>query len=619
MSEGGDLTRKNLIEAQIITCSRQGGRIGGQGNGRKRPPIILKSYGHFGGNMLAIGGTSAISAQEKLAPGAEHRYSRIGKDRGRGEKRSGAFGTGEMLVEEAFKFLRDIYVCRAHTLAPSKKMSETRTRQLQRFTMVEQSSTVIDRLAQASVLVVGDVLLDRFVEGQVSRVSPEAPVPVLKYGAARALLGGAGNVAANLIAYGGAVTLVGLTGKDEAATELDALCALLPRLEASFVADESRPTTVKTRYLGGWHQLLRVDAEETHATAESVSSAIVEAAANAMKTVRAVVLSDYNKGVLDATTIARLIAAAREAGLPVIVDPKKTNTAIFDGATLLTPNTNEMEQFTGIRVDNDEAAEAACRHALEKSSIDAILLTRGEAGMTLVERDGAAPLHVRAAKHRVFDVTGAGDTVIATLSAALSVGARLADAVRLANAAAGVAVTKPGTATVQPGELRHELGIDQDGRVVDSDDATATVAAWRQQGLAVGFTNGCFDLLHRGHLYSLEQAARRVDRLVVGINSDASTRKLKGAGRPVQDEASRAAIIAALRFIDLVVIFDEDTPEALIHALAPSVLFKGADYKEDDVVGGPLVKANGGRVELLPLLPGHSTTATVGRMRGDES
>lgn len=482
--------------------------------------------------------------------------------------------------------------------------------------MTEQSSTVIDRLAQASVLVVGDILLDRFVEGRVSRVSPEAPVPVLKYGAARALLGGAGNVAANLVAYGAGVSLVGLTGDDESAAELGALCAGFPRLEALLVADKSRPTTVKTRYLGGWHQLLRVDAEEIHPMANDVAAAILDAAGRAMKTARVVVLSDYGKGVLDPATIAGLIELARKAGLPVVVDPKKKTTSVFDGAALLTPNVEEMAQFTGIRVDSDGAAEAACRQVLEGSSIGAILLTRGEAGMTLVERGGDAPLHVRAATHRVFDVTGAGDTVIATLSAALAVGATLADAVRLANAAAGVAVTKPGTATVHPGELRQALGIDQDGRVVERGDAAKQIAAWKQQDLRVGFTNGCFDLLHRGHLFSLEQAARRTDRLVVGINSDASTHRLKGPGRPVQDEATRAAVIAALRFVDLVVIFDEDTPEDLIRSLSPTVLFKGADYSEDEVAGGAFVKANGGRVELLPLLPGHSTTATVGQMRG---
>lgn len=483
--------------------------------------------------------------------------------------------------------------------------------------MAELSSTVIDRLAQASVLVVGDILLDRFVEGRVSRVSPEAPVPVLKYGAARARLGGAGNVAANIVAYGASATLIGLTGDDEAAAELTALCAEHAGLAPRFVADRSRPTTVKTRYLGGWHQLLRVDAEETHPMASEISAAIADTARQAMSAAGAVILSDYAKGVLDAASIQALIASAREAGLPVVADPKKSSPDIFGGASLITPNVEEMAQFTGIRAETDEAAEAACRKVLDETTIEAVLVTRGEAGMTLVARDGSAPLHVRAATHRVFDVTGAGDTVVATLAAALASGAPLPDAVRLANAAAGVAVTKPGTAVVHPAELRQALGTDQDGRVLDVAEAARQVSGWKDQGLRVGFTNGCFDLLHRGHLYSLEQAARRVDRLVVGMNSDASTKRLKGPDRPVQDEATRAAVIAALRFVDLVVIFDEDTPEALIEALAPDVLFKGADYREEDVAGGAFVKANGGRVELLPLLPGHSTTATVGRLRGE--
>ncbi len=480
--------------------------------------------------------------------------------------------------------------------------------------MGEQSSTVIDRLAQASVLVVGDVLLDRFVDGKVTRVSPEAPVPVLKYGAARPLLGGAGNVAANLVAYGAGVTLVGMTGADDAARELAAICAKSSLLEARFVADPSRPTTVKTRYLGGWHQLLRVDSEETHAMAESIAAAIVAAAEEAMRHRRVLILSDYGKGVLDAATIGRLIAAARKAGLPVVVDPKKPTTSVFAGASLITPNLEEMAQFTGIRATTDEAAEQACRYVLGTCEIDAILLTRGEAGMTLVER-GKEPLHVRAATHRVFDVTGAGDTVIATLAAALSAGTDLPEAVRVANAAAGVAVTKPGTATVLPGELRQAMGFGETAGVVGGADAASRIVAWKEQGLKVGFTNGCFDLLHRGHLYSLEQASRRVDRLVVGVNSDASTRGLKGPGRPVQDEATRAAVVAALRFIDLVVIFAEATPEALIRTLHPNVLFKGEDYKEEAVAGGDFVKANGGRVELLPLLSGHSTTATVARLR----
>jgi D-beta-D-heptose 7-phosphate kinase/D-beta-D-heptose 1-phosphate adenosyltransferase len=477
-------------------------------------------------------------------------------------------------------------------------------------------ATVIDRLAQARALVVGDVLLDRFVEGRVSRISPEAPVPVLKHGAERTLLGGAGNVAANLLSYGATVTLVGLTGADRAADELAQLCASFHRLRPRLVRDASRPTTVKTRLLSGWHQLLRLDAEETHGMAAAESAELLAVAVAALDDVQIVVLSDYAKGVLDPGTVKGLIEAARRAGVPVIVDPKKADAAIFAGAALLTPNVEEMAQFSGIRADSDAAAEAACRRVLDLVAIDAILVTRGAGGMTLVERNGAT-LHVPAETHRVFDVTGAGDTVIATLAAALAVGETRSDAVRLANAAAGIVVTKPGTATVHPRELRQALGVSKAASVVERSEAAEQVALWREQGLRVGFTNGCFDLLHRGHLYSLEQAARRVDRLVVGVNGDASAERLKGPGRPVQDLATRSAVLAALRFVDMVVPFEEDTPEALITALTPDLLFKGADYAESAVVGGDHVKANGGRVELLPLLPGHSTTGTIKRFRPD--
>jgi D-beta-D-heptose 7-phosphate kinase/D-beta-D-heptose 1-phosphate adenosyltransferase len=476
-------------------------------------------------------------------------------------------------------------------------------------------ATVIDSLAQARVLVVGDILIDRFIEGRVSRISREAPVPVLKLGTARAMLGGACNVAANILAYGGAVTLVGLVGTDAAADELRGLCLGLSRLEPLLIAEAGRPTTVKTRYLSAWHQLLCVDAEDTRPAAPEVREALIAAAIGAIDAAEILVLSDYARGVLDPETVSALIAAARAAGRRVVVDPRKSDASVFAGAHLITPNTQEMLEFTGIRADSDEAAVAACRAVLDMVAIDAVLLTRGEAGMTLVERDGGPPLHIRAETHRVFDVTGAGDTVIATLAAAMAVGVPLSEAVRLANTAAGIAVTKPGTATVQPQELKQALGAGRAVGVVDRAEAIETVEGWHQQGLRIGFTNGCFDLLHRGHLHSLEQAARRTDRLVVGVNSDASTRRLKGRDRPIQDAATRSALLAALRFVDLVVIFDEDTPEALIEALRPDVLFKGSDYEEHQVPGGDFVTANGGRVELLPLLAGHSTTATIIRLR----
>jgi D-beta-D-heptose 7-phosphate kinase/D-beta-D-heptose 1-phosphate adenosyltransferase len=239
--------------------------------------------------------------------------------------------------------------------------------------------------------------------------------------------------------------------------------------------------------------------------------------------------------------------------------------------------------------------------------------------MTLVERGGKAPLHVPAETHRVFDVTGAGDTVVATLAAALASGVRLADAVRLANVAAGIVVAKPGTATVLPQELRRALGAGMGDGVADAAAADVRVAAWKAQGLRVGFTNGVFDLLHRGHLHSLEQASRRADRLVVGVNSDASAKRLKGSGRPVQDQATRAAVLAALRFVDLAIVFDEDTPEQLVRRLGPDTLFKGADYSGKEIPGGAFVESRGGSVVLLPLLEGYSTTGTVARVRGADS
>lgn len=478
-------------------------------------------------------------------------------------------------------------------------------------------AAIVDRLAEANVLVVGDVLLDRFIEGNVTRVSREAPVPVMRFGSARAMMGGAANVAACILATGGAVTLVGMTGKDRAADELGELIAGLSRLTAHLTVDPGRQTTVKTRYLHGWQQLLCIDVEDSHPPPQALRQELVDTAIAGLESVRAMVISDYGRGALDDAAIRALIAAARAAGKPVVVDPRRADPTVFSGATLLTPNLGEMEAFTGMEVRDDASAEAACRRVLEMAAVDAVLLTRGSAGMTLVKRD-RPPLHVPAESRRVFDVTGAGDTVIATIASALATGAPLDDAVRLANTAAGIAVLKPGTATVHPQELRQALGATTaTGGVATRAEAAEMAALWRGLGLRVGFTNGVFDLIHRGHLYSLEQAKRRVDRLVVGVNADASVKRLKGPERPVQDESARAAILAAFRHVDAVVVFDEDTPESLIGAIRPDVIFKGADYAGTEVPGAALVATWGGTVELLPLLEGHSTTGTVAKVRGD--
>jgi D-beta-D-heptose 7-phosphate kinase/D-beta-D-heptose 1-phosphate adenosyltransferase len=479
-------------------------------------------------------------------------------------------------------------------------------------------ASLIDRLADADVLVVGDVLLDRFIEGRVTRISREAPVPVLKFGRSQAHPGAACNVAANILATGGRVTLVGLVGDDPAGAELLALCREFQRMTPRLITDGQRQTAVKTRYLSGWQQLLCIDEDDTRPASHEVRDTLVTAALRAMPTAKAVVLSDYGRGALDDTAIRALIAAARKEGKPIVVDPRRADARVFADATLITPNIDEMIAFSGIRADTDEAAVAACRRVLDIAAIDAILVTRGAGGMTLVTRDGAPPLHVPAETHRIFDVTGAGDTVVATIASALATGAPLADAVRLANTAAGIVVAKPGTATALPQELRHALGAARGDGVLERPEATELVRLWKSLGLKVGFTNGVFDLLHRGHLHSLEQARRRVDRLVVGVNADASVRRLKGPDRPVQDEAARAAVLAALRAVDVVVIFGEDTPEDLIRAVKPDLLFKGADYVGQDVPGAAFVKANGGSVEFLPLLSGYSTTGTVAKVRSSD-
>ena len=608
-----DLAGEDPDKAEVVACRSQGRAVGGEGDRRQAAARRLVADREFGGDMLGVGGAAAIAAEEELAPGPEHRYHRLGERRRGREQRTRALKGGAVVVIEA------VEEDRRGRSGRRQGGFVFRGKILRKTVLCAMDASVIDRLAQARVVVVGDVLLDRFVEGKVGRVSPEAPVAVLNHQSERALLGGAGNVAANLVAYGAHTILIGIAGDDPAAAELRALC------------DGERPASIAgsspTRR-GRPRSRPAISAAGTSCSASMPRmprrSAMTPPARCWRRPKRRwpggsprplrLCQGRPRRG----TTIPALIAAARARGIPVVVDPKKTDAAIFAGATLLKPNTRETARFAGMAIESDADAEEAGARVLDKVAVDAILITRGERGMTLCRR-GEPPLHVAAETHRVFDVTGAGDTVVATLAAALAAGLSLADAVRLANAAAGVAVTKPGTATVSPAELKQALGVASAANVMTAAAARAQVAAWQRQGLKVGFTNGCFDLLHRGHLHSLDQAARRVDRLVVGVNTDASTARLKGPGRPVQDLDTRTAVLAALKFVDLVVPFDEDTPEALIGTIVPDVLFKGADYAEADVVGGDFVKANGGRVELLPLLPGYSTTATVGRIRSGDA
>ncbi|MDE2199182.1 MAG: D-glycero-beta-D-manno-heptose 1-phosphate adenylyltransferase [Rhodospirillales bacterium] len=460
-------------------------------------------------------------------------------------------------------------------------------------------------------------MLDRYVQGEVRRISPEAPIPVLRAQGGRRVLGGAGNVAQNAASLGAHAVLVGLVGTDAAGAEIAEVLAGSPAVTDRMVRLGERPSTVKTRFVAGGHQLLRLDEEETGPIGPAAEAALLEAFITALPGCDVVVLSDYAKGVLSDTVLAGAIAAAREAGRPVVVDPKRADFAAYAGASVLTPNALEVARATGIAAADDAGAAAAGLAARARAAADAVLVKRSEKGLTLVAA-GRDALHIPTRAQEVADVSGAGDTLVTAFALALGAGAGLAEAAALANLAAGIAVGKPGTATVSHGELyealhRHEL-LAIDAKVAELDAALARIAAWRAAGLTIGFTNGCFDLIHPGHVRLLAAARAACDRLVVGLNSDASVRRLKGADRPVQNETARATVMASMASADLVVLFEEDTPERLITAIRPDRLFKGADYRIDQVVGGEFVRSYGGQVILIDLEAGHSTTATIKRI-----
>jgi D-beta-D-heptose 7-phosphate kinase/D-beta-D-heptose 1-phosphate adenosyltransferase len=476
-------------------------------------------------------------------------------------------------------------------------------------------------MARQIVLCVGDLMLDEFVYGEVSRISPEAPAPVIAAQRSELNVGGAGNVARNIAALGAGCIFVGLIGNDDAGRMLKAELAKERLIEPILVTDASRPTTRKVRFVSEHFSthMLRADWEQAMPASAPIEQQLIDAIVAALPRVDIVLLSDYAKGVLTARVIRNVIDAARKLGKRVIVDPKSANFAIYRGATILTPNRKEFAEATRSRAATQAEIAAAAQEAMLLADCEAMLVTQSEHGMTLVARNGDA-VHVPAYPAKVRDVSGAGDTVVAALAVTLAGGADQEDALRMASAAAAVAVGKRGTATVTLAELRKKIlpqaSLAAEEKIaVSSDDLDAHLAEWRQQGLRVGFTNGCFDILHPGHVRVLTQARATCDRLIVGLNSDASVKRLKGADRPVQDERARAEVLAALEAVDLVVIFAEDTPLKLIERIKPSVLVKGGDYTREQVVGHEIVTANGGEIVLVEIMPGHSTTSLVKRAR----
>lgn len=469
-----------------------------------------------------------------------------------------------------------------------------------------QSFPPFDR---APVLVVGDVMLDRYWYGSTSRISPEAPVPIIKVTRTEDRPGGAANVALNIAALGAPAYLVGVTGADEAAAALaEQLHSVGVRTE--FQQAAGQPTIVKLRAMSRQQQLLRMDFEECFNTDTAALLATVE---GLLDKVKVLVLSDYGKGSLQ--NHQQLIQAAKAKGVAVLADPKGQDFSIYRGATLLTPNLAEFEAVAGECADEQALIERGVQMLMDLQ-LEALLITRGEQGMTLIRAEQPV-IHLPAQAREVFDVTGAGDTVISTLATALAAGEGMPEAMHLANLAAGVVVGKLGTAAISAPELRRVLqGELASGRgVLGLQQLQAAVADAKAQGERVVFTNGCFDILHAGHVSYLEQAREQGDRLIVAVNGDASVTRLKGPGRPINTVERRMAVLAGLGAVDWVVSFAEDTPEGLLRVLQPDVLVKGGDYGVEQVVGADIVYGYGGEVRVLGLVENSSTTAIVEKIQ----
>jgi D-beta-D-heptose 7-phosphate kinase/D-beta-D-heptose 1-phosphate adenosyltransferase len=475
---------------------------------------------------------------------------------------------------------------------------------------------ILERYAGLHIWVVGDLMLDEYVMGAVERISPEAPVPVVRVRDTEHRLGGAANVARQVAALGATVSLAGLIGDDAAGEDFLRLCAASNIDTRAVLKLPERRTTRKLRVLGHSQQLLRLDWEDVR-PCPAQSTVRMVARLQEGSPPDAIILSDYAKGVLTPETIAS-VTGLRGNG-PVVVDPKHRDFTRYRGATTITPNLRELEAASGqsLDPDNTAAVAAAARPLAAAAGLEAMVVTLGDRGMLVVPvSDSVAVTPVPAIQRAVYDVTGAGDTAISVLTLSLASRASLLDAARLANAAAGVSVGQIGAVAVDAGSIRDALAAHPDGKILGREDLVARAATWRMAGKRIVFTNGCFDLLHAGHLSLLSQAAKLGDVLVLAINSDASVRRLKGPERPLVPEQDRAAVLAALGFVDAVTIFDEDTPLEVLQSVRPQVLVKGGDYKLSDVVGREFVEAAGGRVALVPLTPEKSTTALVERIKG---
>lgn len=496
------------------------------------------------------------------------------------------------------------------------------------------SENIIAQMGKTKILVIGDIMLDRFIYGTADRISPESPVPVLSISHDDIMLGGAGNTLSNLIHLGVEGHVISIIGDDQNGTDLINQAEQLNINTANLIKTDERPTITKTRFLAGHQQLLRSDFESKAPLSQKTITQIVTTIQNTAPSMDAIIISDYGKGTLSHDIISTILSTAKQHKLPIFIDPKGTDYSIYRGANFITPNKKELSEATNnMPTETDQDIISAAQFLIDTHDITCVIATRSQDGISIIEKN-KDPIHIKSAVNiEVFDVSGAGDTVIATIAAAYAAGATIEEATNIANIAGSIVVTKVGTAPIRASELHERLCDDAPINPDDTRDmimkdwhlAQEKVQRWRARGLKVGFTNGCFDILHYGHVTYLQDARKKCDRLIIGLNYDASIRMLKGEERPVHDEDARAAVLAALGAVDMVVFFgaekngDDNTACALLDVIKPHIYFKGGDYTIDQIPEAPTVQKHGGTIDVMPVYEGHSTTSSIEKIKKQQN
>ncbi len=472
---------------------------------------------------------------------------------------------------------------------------------------------ILENSKNIKALLIGDLMLDEYIDGHVNRVSPEAPVPILLEKKKNQMIGGAGNVFRNLHSLGVKTSLISLLGKDQTGLILSKLIKKVSNKDVFIYFDKNRITSVKTRFLSNNQQLIRVDKEDDSSISKDASDYILKAFKKEIDKNDIVILSDYNKGVINKKIAQQVIKLCNKKKIPIIIDPKNKDFNIYQGADLITPNKKEASEITGVQLYSDKDIELSAKNIIDQYNIKSVLITRGEKGLSYINKKEA--IHLSTQTKEVYDVSGAGDTVLAMMAISYVLNINIRKSLYLANIAAGIVVGKSGTAIVKPEEIKYKLGENLskiNNKILKNKEGIVKVVKnWKAKGLKIGFTNGCFDLLHPGHISLLAKSKNLCDKLIIAINSDISIKKLKGNSRPIQSEKARMKILSSLEYCDKICIFDDLTPLSLIKLIKPDIITKGSDYIKNQVVGAQEIEKLGGKVIIIQLIKGQSTTKII--------